>query len=141
MLAKDGGGSALLQAWCFPAPTMGPCTGRRMAASEPASGKGLEALALEVRAISGGLGARGQHQFQPLTLYVPRRRCGFMDAFHGRTSSGSSVSLPLLPVPLHQPTRLCWQGILWRPLSIVPVPATGGGHCIMQMNGMVDNLN
>ena len=115
--------------------------GRRMAASEPASGKGLEALALEVRAEAGGLGARGQHQIQPLICYVPHRRCGFMDAFHGRASSGSSVSLPLLPVPLPQPAGLCWHNMLWTPLGTVPVSATGCGHCIMQMNGIVDNLN
>lgn len=56
-LPQDGDGSALLKAWCFPEPMVGMCIGRRMAASEPASRNGLEAIVLEVRVISGGAGA------------------------------------------------------------------------------------
>lgn len=100
---KDGGSSALLQAWCFPAPAAGPCMDRGTAAGEPADGNGLEVISLEVRVVSGGLGAWMQHQIQPLTCYVPCRRCCFMDVSHGRASSGSSVSLPLPPIPLPKP--------------------------------------
>lgn len=93
---QDGDGSALLEAWCLPEPRMGTYRGRRMAASEPARGKGLEAIALGVRVISGGVGAPNP----ALDLLCAPQECSFMDASDGMADSGKSVLLPFLPTLL-----------------------------------------
>lgn len=100
---KDGGSSALLQAWCFPAPAVGPCMDRGTAAGEPAGGNGLEVISLEVRVVSGGSMRAAPNPALDLL-------CALQEVlFHGCVSwQGQLREFCLVASPAHPSTQACW---------------------------------
>lgn len=87
--------------------------------SDPASAEMFDIIDWEVGAISGGLGAQGQHYIQVLTCNVPHGTYGFMDTCRGQLRDVCLAG----PLPISSPAHWC---ILWRLLSTLPLPATGG---------------